>query len=315
MFISSVAALVLSAQPDAGGATPPHPTIEAEAEASAEVYRVRMVDGYGRELPLVAFARRAGQSPSLEVTTPHGGRLTAVVREDVWNTVRSGSVYADRTLTPLENDSNAGIICLHAWSMVVEMANTETSDRGHMPVRKASGETCNDSLARRYAFQLVDLALDSAVPCEAIKGVDLRPIAALGWCADFQGDRLAAASLFNQIHETTRRAKLQLRGPSEWKMFMGVNSLPVVEWLGEVVRAGPMDDTPFAFVSSKAGASSSFDIFPRTYGGTSSRETFVTGVIQINGKTLAYTQKWVWDPPMNMWKLEYWTVSDAANEN
>lgn len=319
MLVSVAAAVAISAHPASitGKASleqSQHPTIEAEAETGAEVYRVRMNDGYGRGLPVVTFARRVGHSPALEVITPKGGRLNVVISADVWNRVRKRAEHADRSLVPV-GEAESRTICLHPWMATVEMANTETVQNGRVPVRKASESSCVPGLTWSYGAELVELAWNSAMPCDVMDTPDMSAIMALGWCADFQGDRLAAASLFKQIHLTSQRAKLQLREPLAWKAFLGMNSLPVVDWLGEVVRAQPMVDAPFRLLAEKVGASSSFNIYPHVYAGASSREASVTGEIQTGTTTLAYSQKWVWDPGLSQWQIESWTVSEAANGN
>lgn len=314
MFVSVVAALALGVQlhpatDEERLAVLGLPSIAAEAETGAEIYRVRLVGGYGQPMPSVVFAKRNGQPPRLEVHGRSGERLYAVVSDEVWSRVRAGSVNADRERASMGTTPLPEEICLHPWLVNVEMANTGAAERGLTDIRTASSSTCSEDYTTRYGFELAELATQSDAPCQSII-VAGDAVDALIWCVRFQGERMVAASLFNQIHRTTERAAVELRTSSAWKAFMGPKSQPVVDWLGEVVRAEPLDDRVSTFVWDKM-----LSLYPEVYSAASSDEAMVTGAIMLGGKKLAYTQTWILDSALNKWNLKSWTVSEAADEN
>lgn len=318
MFVSILAALAVGAQlPPATDeerlAVLGLPSIAAEAQTGAEIYRVRLINGYGQPLPSVAFTKRNGQSPTLEVHGRSGARLHTGVNDEVWSRVPVGSANADRERAPLGSRPLPEEMCLHPWFVNVEMANNVVPGRGRKDVRSASSATGSENYTTRYGFELVALAIESDAPCQSII-VAGDAVDALIWCVRFQGARMVAASLFNQIHRTTERAAVELRTSSAWKAFMGPKSQPVVDWLGEVVRAEPLDDRVSTFVWDKM-LSSQLSLYPEVYSAASSDEAMVTGAIMLGGKKLAYTQTWILDSALNKWNLKSWTVSEAADEN
>jgi len=71
-------------------------SIEDEAASGAIVHRAFFVDGYGRDMPAVAFERRPGQSPEVVVYGAQGRSTRAPVNHHVWARVVQEAEYADR---------------------------------------------------------------------------------------------------------------------------------------------------------------------------------------------------------------------------
>ena len=291
-------------------------SIEAEAATGAEVYRVRHVDGYGRDMPVIAFVRRPGQSPQVEVSGPEGKRLVSAIPMSVWNKVVSEGRFADRQMIPLEDEPLT--ICLHAWVTSIEMANTYRNGRDPGAVRTAVQGTCAPGLAVTYGFKLAQWAKSALSPCDSIDETLVRgDVGALAACLNLEGDTAAAASLFNSKSSGRPRYGLDTTDGGVWRAYLGTNGSPRLNWDGQAVvtERGSNNHVAEAIVDKvKADPRLSFD--PMTFKGLTSRRGEIAGRVRTgDGRSAAYHQVWVWDPNLHGWMLESWTVGAFSSNN
>lgn len=295
--------------------------IASEAETGAEIYRARFVDGYGRDMPAVSFERRSGADPVVVVKGRDGRKLTAPVSSETWNRVRVESTFADRTLeAPIIAPAPSGRPvpplppCLHAWLVAVEMANSLPDGRKVEPVRARTESTCRGALTTRYAFLLADEALKSIAPCGVLDGRRLRgPVAILEVCLGLEGDRFAAASLWNGKSTGAPREGLDRSDPRVWSAYLGTNGRPRLNWMGEqVVTERLHDDRVAAFVVERIKAPPGLRFEPQRFRGLTSRRAEIEGIVREVGdgprRSADYVQTWVWDPNLSDWMVESWTV-------
>lgn len=284
-------------------------TIEAEAADGVEVYRVRFIDGYGRDLPVVAFVRRPGESPSVEVSASAEQKLVSPVSDEVWRKVRSESRYVDRELVPLKGAEEG--ICLHSWVAGVEMANTQVDIPNGGRVRKIGQSTCNGGMAIDYGFKLVSWARSALPPCDMVEadkaGGD---IGALTECLRFKGDRAAAASLYNARHPGIPLTSSERGDAAQWRAVLGVNGPARLSWDGQEAVTDQQGTNAVAeFLVGRVISDPGLTFESQSYRGLTGRRGEISGVVRTgDNRTANYLQTWVWDPNMREWMLESWTV-------
>lgn len=289
-------------------------SIEEELAAGTEVYRVTQIDGYGRIMPGISFERRAGASPRV-VLYGHGGRrMSAILPLSDWREVQSWGRFADRELVPLpKNSPDEVVICLHAWSSTVEIANA--ADRG-VPdgkVRTRSESSCDGGLAWRFANDAAALAMKSLGDCDALDPEGHRNDASrLQACLGFDGDRLAAAELMNQTGWILTPDNPE--GPRAWARVLGVNSATRLDWAGAAVNGDRVADNPVAvFLAARQAETPSLRAYITGFNGVSSTRVETTGSLEKDGigderLRAPFRQVWVWDSYALMWSLQSWTV-------
>lgn len=289
-------------------------SIEDEAAAGAEVYRAFFVDGYGRDMPVVAFERRPGRSPEAVVYGAEGRRISAPLSEADWARVRGLSVYADRKLEPRPAADNELAICLHSWVQTVEMANSAPDGRRIEPVRRRVEDSCSAGLTTRFAFDLAEIAVEAIHPCDALDLEQQRNrITQLVSCLSLEGDRLTAAQLRNARSTLGPRWGLDPKDAGAWRAALGTNGSPVLDWGGTSVRTERGRDNKVAeFIVGQVEALPNLRFEQRQFEGVSGREGIVRGQATWGDEggrhEAAYRQVWVWDPNLNGWMLSEWTV-------
>lgn len=288
-------------------------SIEAEAAAGAEVYRARFVDGYGQDMLAVAFVRRPGQDPMVEIHGHSGRRMTAPIAPETWDAVVARSRFADRELAPVQaaTDANAPPpICLHSWVAVVEMANSRR-DGEAAPVRRATQGACGGGLAMDYALALAEQAARAVAPCRLIDRQRQRnDVTLLATCLELEGDRFTAAALWNHQLKAPSRWDDDRSDAMTWQLHLGMNARPVLNWQGQVVmRDGGRGSAAAQDIARRLEATPDMMFEPIGFRGLSSQEGEVVGrVVMPDGRVAPYRQRWAWDPNMAEWKLERWTV-------
>lgn len=295
--------------------------IAVEADSGAEIYRVRYVDGYGRDMPAISFERRDGVDPVVVVNGREGRKMTAPVSSETWNRVRAESRFADRTLElppalpaldgrPVPPPPS----CLHAWVVAVEMANSQPDGRKVEAVRSRTESACRGALTTRYAFLLADEAVKSLAPCGVLDGRRLRgTVGILEVCLGLEGDRFAAASLWNSKSTGAPREGLDRSDPGVWKAYLGTNGRPSLNWMGEqMVTERLHDDRVAAFIAEVIKGPPGLRFEPTRFRGVTSRRAQIEGVVLNFGnaprRSADYVQTWVWDPNLSDWMVESWTV-------
>lgn len=289
-------------------------SIEQEAAAGAEIYRAFFVDGYGQDMPVVAFERRRGQAPQAVVYGSGGRRISAPLSAAAWARVRGDAVWADRKLEPLPAQGEELGFCLHSWVQTVEMANSTPGGRRVEPVRRRVEDACGGGLTTRFAIELADAAVEAIHPCDVLDIEQQRNrITQLAACLSLDGDRLAAAELRNARSAFGPRRGLDPKDAGAWRAAIGTNGSPVLDWAGAVVRTERGRDNKVAeFIVGKLEELPNLRFEQRQFEGVSGREGVVRGQATYGddnaGFAAPYRQVWLWDPNLSEWMLSEWTV-------
>lgn len=218
-------------------------SIQDLAAMNVRTRRVFFVDGYGNEMPVVAFERRPGQDPSVIVSelVAHENEQIRVVEmreaidETVWDDVIRRTQLFHRTLAPPPaplrasngDDEEAILICLHSWVMTME-----ASDPGErQPVRSRTQDACNDGLVEEPSFALARIAYEALPYCRALDLARHRnEVTLLQNCALLQGDRIAAARALNRSMAMDDADDL----PERVDAYFHASAR--VDWMGEVAQ-------------------------------------------------------------------------------
>jgi hypothetical protein len=189
-----------------------------QAAQGTYVRRAMIVDGYGRDVLAVSFAREKGKEPYVEIrgAKVEGSKEPRFIRmpisETDWNRTNVNSQFFDRDFAPKATKADEIEICLHSWMVSVEFANparfssnTSPADPLKPVFRSKTQSSCAGGLAVQYGFQLVDLAHEMIPVCKSISVETQRNKAMLlSTCLSLSGDRAAAGhgvTLFNELRK------------------------------------------------------------------------------------------------------------------
>jgi hypothetical protein len=183
-------------------------TAESYRANGTQIRRAMFVNGYGSPLIAVEFLRAAGQSPQVRVYAPRESAsagpaqpaLTAPVPLADWEELEARGSYFHRALAP-EPPRTDDVIegCLHGWTYVVESTDPEDED-SRRRLRRRAENGCGATPTSDFAAHLARLAVRLVPGCSALDLARTGPSAAtLSVCARFDGDQLAAASVYNQV--------------------------------------------------------------------------------------------------------------------
>ncbi|WP_298163392.1 hypothetical protein [Brevundimonas sp.] len=301
-------------------------TAEEDAAAGVESYRVFFVDGYGRDMPALVFERRPGGGPMSVVYGSGGARLEAPVSPAIWDEVIARAEFADRRLvepTSASTPNSAPAICLHAWNSTVEMTNSPVTRWQSEPVRRRTESACDGALTTRFAFFAAEQTLKAQPHCQ---GLDLdrqrNVVTLIATCMALKGDRVAAATVFDQIRDGRPRPDLDPLDRYAWQNYLGSNGSPRLNWGGEVVATQQGRDMNVAeFVIARLREHPSLRFYPATYDALDARRVVVTGQAryseanaegQEQGFSADFSQTWIWDPSLSEWMVSEWTVQPFA---
>ena len=296
---------------------------EQEASSGAEIYRAFYADGYGRDMPAIAFERRPGHAPNVVFYTP-GRTMTALASLAAWESVKAEATIADRDLVELSYDGPPGQapmpLCLHAWSTTIEIINAEKRWPDPAPFRRKTQSACGDGLASRYAFHLAAEAIKQFPACGLLKAEDHRnDIIRLAVCAGMEGDRLAAVELANQIGtgRITPRRDIELR-PSAWADWMGSGWTTRLQWGGETMQneQSRLRNPVGEFLAARETADPELRGYIGRFNGVSASRVEVTGQFATTQKTgdqstrlrADFLQVWKWSAQQRKWVMDSWTV-------
>lgn len=296
-------------------------SIEEEAAGGVEAYRAFFVDGYGRDMPVISFERRPGESPKVVVYGFEGRKISGPLSAEVWRDIQSESLLADRVLQrPSDGagaDGQAGPsqdICLHSWVQTVEMSNTWPERWRVVPVRRRTEDACGGGLTTRFAFHLAELAVKALPPCEVLDNSRQRNrVTQLATCLNLKGDRLAAAELRNARLEFGLRPGADPANPYAWQAALGTNGSPRLVWAGEEVKTERGQNQNVAqFLVAKHAELPDLTFDQMSFEGIDARQAKVDGYAsyEIDDVTWRanYRQTWVWDPSLLEWMLSDWVV-------
>lgn len=290
-------------------------SIEDEAASGAEVYRAFFVDGYGRDMPAVAFERRAGASPVVTIYGGNGERMSAPVSTAAWNRVKREARFADRQLQPTGQVGDERSLCFHSWMSTVEMANSTGSRE---PVRRRTEDACNRGLTIDYAYALAEIAVEAIPPCDALDQEKQRNhVTTLATCLGLKGDRLAAVELRNQRGEIGPGWRRDQTDAGLWRASLGTNGSPRLNWAGtEVVTDRGGNNRVAEFIVARIAERPGMRFHQTGFEGVNRQRGAVTGLIEYDVEDVRYaapyTQTWVWDPYLSEWMLESWNVQPFA---
>lgn len=295
-------------------------TAEDEAAAGVEAYRAFFVDGYGRDMPAMAFERRAGMGPVSVIYGFGGSRLEVPISAKTWAEVVAEGRFADRQLVEpaVEAGAPPPAPCLHAWNVSVEMTNSPVSRWQTEPVRRRFESACNGALTTRYAFFLAEQSLKAQPHCQALSENQQRnAITMLGTCLMLRGDRVAAGSAFDAKNYGGPRYGVDPLQAGNWRAWLGTNGSPRLDWNGEIVVTDRgMNNLVAEFIVARLREHPSLRFQPASYEGLTSKQVRVTGVaqygvgegVQATQMRANYEQTWVWDPNLSDWMVSNWTV-------
>jgi hypothetical protein len=214
-------------------------SIEELAAAGTEARRIFYVDGYGRDLVLIAFVRAPGRDPELQVHYPRreGEQRPEPVRvpvaQDSWNEIARRGSYFDRSFAPLAGRQDS--ICLHSWVYTIEAAERSRFPERPFGIRRKVEDACERGPGQIYSEEVQRIALPLVPHCAALDPGQYRnPASILAACRMLHGDRLAAAEVLNRAMDFR-----QLRGPVDAGRITGRFAEETeIDWAGQRYR-GP----------------------------------------------------------------------------
>ncbi len=294
-------------------------SIEDEAASGAIVYRAFFVNGYGRDMPAVAFERRPGQSPEVVIYGRDGRSTRAPVSVETWDQVVREARFADRVLAPLPDptDPDQGAppvsICLHSWVQTIEIANGPRERFSEEPVRRRTEDACGGALTTRYAFLLADLAVQQIPWCHRLNAdAERNRITQLQTCLMLSGDRMAAADLYSERLADWDWPDVQDIDDRVVRRYLGINTPHSLTWGDQVVRAEEWSDRDVAeFLAARFQDHPYLYFWPTSVEGISPHRVVVRGMAQTGAndtRRAAYSQTWVWSEHALVWGLSEWAV-------
>ncbi len=297
-----------------------------EAEAGAEIYRAFFVDGYGQDMPAVAFERRLGQGPMAVVYGHAGAKISAPVSADVWRKVQLESVWADRQLAEHAASVDASgrsvprppPICFHSWVQTVEMSNTWPGGWRVVPVRARTEDSCGGGLTTRFAHLLAELAVEAIPPCDVLDDKHQRNrVTQLSTCLTLKGDSLAAAELRNERLDFVLRPGADATSVYVWQHLLGTNGSPRLVWGDQEIRTERgRNQNVASFLVAKQAELGPLTFRQTAFEGVNAREARAEGVASYRVAEATwqapYLQTWVWDPALSEWMVSEWIVQPFA---
>lgn len=259
--------------------------IEEHAAAGDEVRRVFYVDGYGRDLVLIAFVRTAGRDPEVQVHYPRRegseqpAALRAPVPQPVWDEIAERALYFDRTFVPRPEAEPS--ICMHSWVYTIETAEPPNNPREQPLVRRKTEDACGDGPGQVFALELQRIALPLFPHCAALDPEHHRnDTSILDACRILYGDRLAAAEVFNRA-----RAFRQLARPHDAERIAGHFAHDVqIDWAGTPYR-GPGYRAGEFWIGRLGAGEYPTNMYVERIDGESSGRVRVTGLLSRTSDT------------------------------
>lgn len=225
-------------------------SIEAHRDAGDRVRRVFYVNGYGRDLVMIAFLRAPGRDPTLSVHfpqpegAPRPEPLTVPVSQALWDEVDEAAANFEREIVPLDpppgpGEEEAIRLCLHAWVYTIEAV--DRAGPGPARIRRKTEDACQDGPAEVLAARVARIALPLFPHCAALDLSQYRNRAsALAACSLLHGDRIAAAEALNLA-----QAFEQIGRPEDAARLAGLFADTVaIDWGGEGWRGRGIEAAP-----------------------------------------------------------------------
>lgn len=181
-----------------------------ESYAGATVRRVFFVDGYGNDTVAIEFLRQPEKDPLVRVHFPRSNGeapvapIVQVLGSDQWHQVLAASENFDRQFAAAAGPGQKGenekgdediVLCLHSWVYWAEAIDRSAK------ARSTVNDACNDAPVEQFAWAAARIAISAFPYCNAIDPkLSRNDVTRLRSCARLAGDRLAAATVFNDAN-------------------------------------------------------------------------------------------------------------------
>ncbi len=231
------------------------PPIEELTRQRVEMVRAFYVDGYGRDLLMLALSRRGDQAITVEVRVPNDDKASigTSLTPRQWREVAPPSKIFKST-KPAPSDAESMVICMHGWMATVEAADA----RGR--IRTITQSACHhDDGAVDYALSLTEAVLPSLAGCAKLDPAYSRNEATLlATCAQLAGNRAVAAEAWNALNAADAfsepGALRKLFVPAITASWPGQAELSGAEAVGDALsRAFGGDDLYWDEIAGEAG--------------------------------------------------------------
>lgn len=298
--------------------------IEDAAGSGAVVYRALILNDWGRDVVLVSAMSGQGQPPRLVVQGPDGQRMVTNVSPMLWRRIVDQAKGVDdvrpepptRQFDAGSDITQIGGICMHAWSMRLEMANAIDASGRSQPVRRVRQGSCDhDRRAYEFAWMLADLAVETLPVCSSLDEENYRngPMR-LQACVGLQGDRRTAADLMNRKSNPPDRSGFGWL-VSDWSRWLNTDEGARLDWDGAVHQEGRGAASVAEALVEQVDSLSGVELYPEQFGARNGREGWIKGTIyrQLSAEgepdRRAVADYWqIWRLRGGEWSLESWTV-------
>jgi hypothetical protein len=298
--------------------------IEDAAGSGATVYRALILNDWERDVVLVSAMSGQGQPPRLVVQGPDGQRMMTNISPMTWRRIVDQAKGVDdvRPEPPARRlDAEGDItridgICMHAWSMRLEMANAVDVSGRSRPVRRVRQSSCDhDRRAFQFGWMLADLAVETLPVCRSLEEDRYRNgPTRLQACVGLQGDRRTAADLMNRKSDPPDRSGFGW-AVSDWSRWLNTDERARLDWDGAVYQEGRGAASVAEALVEQVDALSGVDLYPEQFGARNGREGWVDGTIhrQLSGegepdRRAVADYRQIWRLRDGEWSLESWTV-------
>lgn len=295
--------------------------LQAETADGVEVYRAFYLEG-GGGLPAVAFVRRPGHSPSVEVSSGANRKMTADVPQEVWRQIQQAG---DELLIPVEVRTPAPIdVCMDGGAIFAEIGLPSPDNRSRARIKQLSSSSCESNAIVSFARLAAKLAEPLFPACAAISG-DAAPdgVFRLSNCFRFSGDEMAAAEVFSRARQDLRILKDDsiTRKRLEWRRVTGVDPWTRLQWAGRDIprnRVGHDEGGATDFLIAREGECPGLSFEPGKLHGVSSTVVEVDGFASCRpadrqGQSVYATYRQVWRrAPHSDWRVMEWVVGPFA---
>lgn len=289
--------------------------LEVETGQGVEVYRAFYLEGGGAR-PAVAFVRRPGRNPAVELVARAGSLMSADVPLEIWRRVQAAGQIADLAVVPRDGSEGA---CVDGGAVFAEIGLPAPHARSPAINRQRAASNCVDSGTLFFSRLLVELAEPLFPGCAAIPREFLSDgISRLQFCSRLTGDQVAAAEVMGLAHRdvSVREDDSVSRKRAEWARATGVNPWTRLRWAGEDVPPNPGGReaggaTDFLIARSADTPGLQFD--PVAFNGTSATVVEVDGHASKSagpdGGSLYANYRQVWRRTAgNEWRVAEWSV-------
>lgn len=289
--------------------------LEVETTQGVEVYRAFYLEGGGAR-PAIAFVRRPGRNPAVEVMAGGGRSMRADVPLDVWRQVQAAGQIADLAVVP-RSGSEGG--CMDGGAVFAEIGVPATDSRSPAINRQRAASSCEDSGTLFFSRLLVQQAERLLPGCAAISRDFLSEgVTRLHFCFRLTGDQVAAAEVMGLAHSDVSVGEDDsvARKRAEWARATGVNPWTRLRWAGEDVPPNPGGrDAGGAtdFLIARSEESRDLRFHPVAFNGVSATVVEVSGHASKSAKpesgSLYADYRQVWRRIAGQeWRVTEWSV-------